>query len=135
MVKDLGFTSYMSVALIAEGNVLGSMTVVSAGSGRRFGPADLQLTEELAGRVALVVAKTRRYEREQRTSHTLQGSLLPSVLPQPTGISLAVRYLPSTRDAEVRGDFFDAVLLRPDSLAVVVGDVADHDVTTAATMG
>jgi PAS domain S-box-containing protein len=135
LVQELGFTSYMSVALVAEGNVLGSMTVVSAGSGRRFGPPDLQLTEELAGRVALVVAKTRRYEREQRTSHTLQGSLLPSTLPQLAGVSMAVRYLPGTRGAEVGGDFFDAVLLRSDSLAVVVGDVAGHDVTAAATMG
>jgi PAS domain S-box-containing protein len=135
LVKQLGFTSYMSVALVAEGNVLGSMTVVSAGSGRRFGPSDLQLTEELAGRVALVVAKTRRFEREQRTSHTLQGSLLPSTLPAPLGVSMAVRYLPATRGAEVGGDFYDAVLLRPDSLAVVVGDVAGHDVTAAATMG
>jgi serine/threonine-protein kinase RsbW len=135
LVKELGFTSYMSVALVAEGNVLGSMTVVSAGSGRRFGPADLQLTEELAGRVALVVAKTRRYEREQRTSHTLQASLLPSALPQPAGVSMAVRYLPGTRGAEVGGDFYDAVLLQSDSLAMVVGDVAGHDVTAAATMG
>ena len=135
LVKELGFTSYMSVALVAEGNVLGSMTVVSAGSGRRFGPADLQLTEELAGRVALVVAKTRRFEREQRTSHTLQGSLLPSALPEPSGVSMAVRYLPGTSGAEVGGDFYDAVLLRSDSLAVVVGDVAGHDVTAAATMG
>jgi PAS domain S-box-containing protein len=135
LAKELGFTSYMSVALVAEGNVLGSMTVVSAGSGRRFGPADLQLTEELAGRVALVVAKTRRYEREQRTSHTLQASLLPSALPAPPGFSLAVRYLPGTRGAEVGGDFYDAVLLQSDSLAFVVGDVAGHDVTAAATMG
>jgi PAS domain S-box-containing protein len=135
IVKELGFTSYMSVALVAEGNVLGSITVVSAGSGRRFGPSDLQLTEELAGRVALVVAKTRRYEREQRTSHTLQGSLLPNTLPDPAGVSMAVRYLPGTRGAEVGGDFYDAVLLRPDALTVVVGDVAGHDVTAAATMG
>lgn len=135
LVKALGFTSYMSVALIAEDTVLGSMTVVSAGSGRRFGPADLQLTEELAGRVALVVAKTRRYEREQRTSHTLQASLLPSALPEPSGVSMAVRYLPGTRGAEVGGDFYDAVPLHRDSLAIVVGDVAGHDVTAAATMG
>ena len=135
LVRELGFTSYMSVALVAEGNVLGSMTVVSAGSGRRFGPADLQLTEELAGRVALVVAKTRRFEREQRTSHTLQASLLPSALPERPGLSMAVRYLPSTRGAEVGGDFYDAVLLRSDAIAVVVGDVAGHDVTAAATMG
>jgi serine/threonine-protein kinase RsbW len=65
----------------------------------------------------------------------LQGSLLPSALPQPAGVSMAVRYLPSTRGAEVGGDFFDAVLLGGDSLAVVVGDVAGHDVTAAATMG
>ena len=135
LVRELGFTSYMSVALVAEGRALGSMTIVSAGSGRRFGPADLELTEELAGRVALVVAKARRYERELRTSHTLQASLLPGSLPDVPGLSVAVRYLPGTRGAEVGGDFFDAVGLRNGALSVVVGDVAGHDVTAAATMG
>ena len=109
--------------------------MVSAGSGRRFGPADLQLTEELAGRVALVVAKARRYERELRTSHTLQASLLPASLPRVAGLALAVRYLPGTRGAEVGGDFYDAVCCSNGSLSMVVGDVSGHDVKAAATMG
>lgn len=134
LVKALDFTSYISVPLIADDDVLGVVTLVSAGSGRRFGPLDLALAENLAGRVALVVAKARRYDTEQKVSSTLQASLLPNDLPSIPGVDVAVRYLPGTRDLDVGGDFFD-VLPDGDCVTFVVGDVAGHDTTAAAVMG
>ena len=50
IVKELEFTSYMCVPLEARGRVLGALTLVSSGSGRRFGRADLALAEEFARR-------------------------------------------------------------------------------------
>ena len=101
LTKDLGFTSYMSVPLISDGDALGAVTLVFAGSGRRFGPDDLALAEELAAQVAAVVAKERRYEAEHRTAHLLQARLLPPTLPDVPGVEVAVRYLPGTQGAEV----------------------------------
>lgn len=134
ILRALGFTSYMAVPLVAKGLVLGAVTLVSAGSGRRFGPQDLAFAENLAGRVAQVVAKERRYEREHNMSHALQSSLLPHRVPEVPGIELAVRYLPGTRDNEVGGDFWDVALMPSGELAIGVGDVAGHDITAAATM-
>ena len=68
VTKALGFTSYMAVPFGTAEVVLGSLTLVSAGSGRRFTADDLSLAEELGEQVAFVVDKERRYEREHRTS-------------------------------------------------------------------
>lgn len=135
LVKELGFTSYMSVPLAAEDQVLGALTLVSAGSGRRFGPEDLLLAEDLAAQVAQVVAKAHRYDQEHRVAHTLQASLLPLHIPEVPGLRLALRYAASPREAEVGGDWFDMQLLPSGEVRVAVGDVAGHDVGAAAAMG
>jgi serine/threonine-protein kinase RsbW len=135
LVKRLGFTSYMTVPLVAGDEVLGTVTLVSAGSGRRFGPEDLALTEDLADRVAQVVAKARRYDEEHRVAHTLQESLLPAGLPDVSGLVLARRYEAGPRLAEVGGDWFDVVTLGNGAVRVAVGDVEGHDVAAAAAMG
>jgi len=135
LTKALGFSSYMAVPLAVGDVLLGSLTLVSAGSGRRFDSADLALAEDLAEQVAAVIEKARRYEREHRISHILQASLLPSSLPDVSGVRIAVRYLPGTRDAEVGGDFYDALTMPTGRLVLVIGDVAGHDHQAAAVMG
>jgi PAS domain S-box-containing protein len=135
IVSSLGFTSYMAVPLVAQDKVLGCVTIVSAGSGRRFGPEDLALTERLAERVAQVVVRARRYDREHLASHALQSSLLPPDPPQIAGLRTTARYLPGTVDVEVGGDFYDLVLLPSGAAALAIGDVVGHDLIAAATMG
>ena len=135
IAKELGFESFMTVPLADRGEIHGAMTLISAGSGRRFGPRDLTLAEDLAGQVAAVVGKARRYEQEHLTAHTLQSTLLPNNLPPAPGLSVAVRYLPSTRGAEVGGDWYDLVRHPSGASILAVGDVAGHDMGAAATMG
>ena len=134
LVKQLGFTSYMTVPLVAVDEVLGTVTLVSAGSGRRFGPEDLALAEDLADRVAQVVAKARRYDDEHHLAHTLQANLLPAGVPEIPGLRLARRYEASPRGAEVGGDWFDVVALPGGAVRFSVGDVAGHDMAAAAAM-
>jgi serine/threonine-protein kinase RsbW len=135
LTKALGFTSYITVPLVAGSDVFGAVNLISAGSGRRFGTADVTMAEDLAAQVAQVVAKARRYEDEHRLAHTLQASLLPARLPAVPGLSIAVRYLASTQGADVGGDWYD-VLAFPDGAAdLTVGDVAGHDIGAAAAMG
>ncbi len=135
LVKRLGFTSYMTVPLVAADEVLGTVTLVSAGSGRRFGLDDLALAEDLADQVAQVVAKARRYDQEHRVAHTLQANLLPAKVPSVPGLRVALRYEASPREADVGGDWFDVQLLASGSVRMTVGDVAGHDIWAAATMG
>lgn len=135
IIKELGFESFMTVPLADRGEIHGAMTLISAGSGRRFGPRDLTLAEDLARQVAAVVGKARQYEQEHLTAHTLQSTLLPNDLPHAPGLSVAVRYLPSTTGAEVGGDWYDLVRHPSGATILAVGDVAGHDMGAAATMG
>jgi PAS domain S-box-containing protein len=67
LVRELGFTSYMCVPLKAHERILGVMTFVSAESGRRYGPDDLALAEELARRAATAIENAQLYrEVEER---------------------------------------------------------------------
>jgi len=133
LMTSLGFTSYMAIPLRAAGEVLGSLTLV--GTSRRFVPADRALAEELAGHVANVLVKARRYEEEHRTAHVLQTSLLPERVPSVPGLSMAVRYQPGTSGLEVGGDFYDATVLPGGQLWLMIGDVAGHDRGAVAIMG
>jgi PAS domain S-box-containing protein len=67
LVRELGFQSYMCVPLMTHGRVLGVISLVSAESGRRFGPDDLALAEELARRAGTAVENAQLYrEVEER---------------------------------------------------------------------
>ncbi|MCZ7568742.1 MAG: ATP-binding protein [Ardenticatenaceae bacterium] len=65
LIREIGMTSVMIVPLLAPGRTLGAITLVSAESGRHYGPDDLALAEELAGRAALAVENARLYREAQ----------------------------------------------------------------------
>lgn len=135
LARSLGFVSYMCVPLLGVDEILGTITLVSAGSGRRFESADLALPEELASRVASVVAAARRHEQEHQLAHELQLLLLPESFPESPGLEIAVRYLTAAVEAEAGGDFYDVVRLPSGQFGVAIGDVEGHDAVAAATMG
>jgi DNA-binding response OmpR family regulator len=91
------------------------------------------LIERLAQLTSVAVDNLLALEREHQTAMLLQRSLLPAVLPQPPGLSIAARYRASQRHAEVGGDFFDAFTLGDDTL-VVIGDVQGHSLEAAVVM-
>jgi GAF domain-containing protein len=133
LVQSLGFHSYVTVPLVAERRVLGSVTSVSCS--RAFQPDDVAFAEQLAYHVAAVVDNARRFDLTSRTSHILQSSLLPGDLPTVDGVSVATRYLTANRGLEVGGDFYDVLLLPSGAVLFAVGDVAGHDRHAAAQMG
>src|SRR2546423_1202587 len=61
LVRELGFQSYMCVPLVARDRVLGVISFVSAESGRRFGPDDLALAEELSRRAGTAIENAQLY--------------------------------------------------------------------------
>lgn len=84
---------------------------------------------------AAVAAQTGVYRREHRVAETLQRSLLPEQLPDIPGVSVAARYIPASGDVGVGGDWYDVVRLGDGRVGLVIGDVAGHGVSAAATMG
>ncbi len=135
LTKLLGFTSYMTVPLGSGGDgVIGTVTLISAGSGRRFSEKDLGLAEQLATQVSSVVSRARAYDRERRISHELQRNLLPDAIPELPGWDVAARYLPAALGFEVGGDWYDVVPVSDRLVALVVGDVEGHDLEAARIM-
>ena len=67
LVRELGFQSYMGVPLVTRGRTLGVISFVVAESGRRYGPADLALAEDLARRASTAIENAQLYrEVEER---------------------------------------------------------------------
>jgi PAS domain S-box-containing protein len=64
-LMELGARSYMCVPLKARGDTFGAITFVSVTPGRRYGPVDLALAEELVRRAGLAVDNARLFRKAQ----------------------------------------------------------------------
>jgi PAS domain S-box-containing protein len=65
IIRAVGFVSAMIVPLAARDQVFGVITLVSAESGRRYGPEDLAFVKELARRAAIAVDNARLFKEAQ----------------------------------------------------------------------
>ncbi|MDH6579109.1 serine/threonine-protein phosphatase [Kitasatospora sp. MAP5-34] len=100
-----------------------------------FDATDSATAGHLATQAGLAVDTALRYSREWEIADELQRSMLPTHLPQRHGVRLAHRYLPSESGAQVGGDWYDSVPLPGNRVALIVGDVMGHSLTSAAIMG
>jgi serine phosphatase RsbU (regulator of sigma subunit)/FixJ family two-component response regulator len=95
---------------------------------------DHQVLRQLAQAVALGVEALRSSAEEHLVALTLQRSFLPTALPAIPGVRMAFRYLPASDQAEVGGDFYEALPWR-DGVLVAIGDVQGHSLHAAIVMG
>ena len=93
-----------------------------------------QIFRQFAQSVALAVEALRSYAEEHLIALTLQRSFLPSRLPKVPGVAMAARYLPASDQAEVGGDFYEA-LIWEEQVRVAIGDVQGHSLHAATVMG
>jgi serine phosphatase RsbU (regulator of sigma subunit)/anti-sigma regulatory factor (Ser/Thr protein kinase) len=98
-------------------------------------PAERALLTAAAELVAQAAERARRFENQHGTAQLLQRSMLPEHLPDLPRMRLAARYDAGVDGNAAGGDFYDAFVLPGGELAVVLGDVAGHDVQAAAMMG
>ena len=98
------------------------------------GEEELQILRQLVQLVALAVEALRSYAEEHLVALTLQRSLLPTAPPEVPGLTMAFRYLPASDQAEVGGDFYEALRWR-DRVLVAIGDVQGHSLQAATVMG
>ncbi|MGW2841955.1 ATP-binding SpoIIE family protein phosphatase [Streptomyces sp. NPDC001493] len=115
--------------------VIGSAVFLRTTERAPFEANDLLVAAQLATHTALGIDKAVLYGREAYIADELQRTMLPDSLPQPTGVRLASRYLPAAETARVGGDWYDAIPLPGSRVALVVGDVMGHSMTSAAIMG
>uniref|UniRef100_A0AAU3GR15 protein-serine/threonine phosphatase n=1 Tax=Streptomyces sp. NBC_01401 TaxID=2903854 RepID=A0AAU3GR15_9ACTN len=115
--------------------VIGAAVFLRGTDRPSFEADDLLVAAQLATHTALGIDKAVLYGREAYIADELQRTMLPDSLPQPTGVRLASRYLPAAETARVGGDWYDAIPLPGSRVALVVGDVMGHSMTSAAIMG
>jgi anti-sigma regulatory factor (Ser/Thr protein kinase) len=98
-------------------------------------PAERALLKAAAELVAQAAERARRFEAQHGTAQLLQRSMLPEHLPELDTFRIAARYDVGVDGNAAGGDFYDAFHLLDGRLAMVLGDVAGHDVRAAAVMG
>jgi PAS domain S-box-containing protein len=121
--------------LIARGTALGNLTLLRRSDRPPFDQFDVTMVEELCRRAAVCVDNGRLYRRESRAARELQKTMLPDAPPVVAGAQICYRYVPANEAVRVGGDWFDAIPLPGGRLALVVGDVMGHGLTSAAIMG
>jgi GAF domain-containing protein len=127
------FEASAHLPLTVAGDVPGTLSLVWDRP-RTPTPAEEGLVLALARYTAQAVARAVLLAEQESVATTLQRALLGE-LPDPAGLELAARYLPSSAGAQVGGDWWDAFEDSDGAPVLVIGDVTGHDVRAAATMG
>lgn len=131
-LRAAGVTSLLGVPMLAGGEVVGVLQIGSRAP-RKFTDDEVQLVQLAADR-ASAATRVETSHLDRTAALALQRSLLPTRLPQITGVDFASRYIPGHLTG-VGGDWFDVFSLPSGWLGVVVGDVAGHGLRAAVVMG
>jgi serine phosphatase RsbU (regulator of sigma subunit) len=129
-----GRQAWAFLPLTVAGETIGAL-VVGYTEPRKFDDQDQATLRALAGLSAQALQRALLFEARTSLAGALQHALLPAALPRTPGLRRAARYLPWTQGVEVGGDWYDIIAVRSGVVGVVIGDVAGHNVTAAATMG
>jgi serine phosphatase RsbU (regulator of sigma subunit) len=149
---ETGVRSMLSFRLFLEEDTLGALNLYS----RRVSAFDddsLRVGEVFAAHAAVALKAAREHERAEALQDDLAGSRQETLryaqqaqfatalqrsiladLPDCSPLKLAARYVPAREAAEVGGDWYDAFRLPQGATAVVVGDLAGHDIDAAVRM-
>jgi stage II sporulation SpoE-like protein/GAF domain-containing protein len=137
-LREFGVRSPITVALRARGRMIGTVTLGTAWSRRRYRRHDARFARVLSGRVALALDNAGLFsdlERAQREraeiAATLQRGLLPPPLPEIPGWATAAMYRPAGAENEVGGDFYDAFPIAGGWM-LVIGDVTGRGAQAAS---
>jgi serine phosphatase RsbU (regulator of sigma subunit)/FixJ family two-component response regulator len=98
------------------------------------GEEEMLILRQLVQSTALAVEALRAYAEEHLVALTLQRSFLPTILPEIPGLTICVRYVPASDQAEIGGDFYEALEWQ-DQLLIAIGDVQGHSLNAATVMG
>ncbi|HEX7829939.1 MAG TPA: SpoIIE family protein phosphatase [Thermoanaerobaculia bacterium] len=88
------------------------------------------MTESIASLLS-TVAEKERLQSEIAIAADIQRNLLPKQGPDHEGVSFAAHFEPTT---SIGGDYYDVFKLSPTRLAVAIGDVSGHGLSTGLVM-
>ncbi|GAC1407879.1 MAG: hypothetical protein NVSMB64_15290 [Candidatus Velthaea sp.] len=75
-----------------------------------------------------------RYEQERRVAQRFQTAAMPRALPDVPGMRFSAFYRPGTDEAQIGGDWYDALRLIDGRVILSIGDVAGSGLNAAVTM-
>jgi serine phosphatase RsbU (regulator of sigma subunit)/PAS domain-containing protein len=131
LIMLLGTTSLLSVPITDGVTGYGALTLARAPGEGRFEIADLALAEQIGQHLGVAIRVDRMFRHRSAVAEALQGSLLPSTLPDVPGLDLFAAYQPASEGLEVSGDFYD-VFPVTGGWAITVGDVCGKGQEAAA---
>ena len=135
LFHQLGAAEAVTAPMRTRSRTVGAITLVRSDRDQPYEPADLTFVTELATRAAFAAENAVLLEQSELRAESLQRALLPDVPAVIGGARLAHCYRPTDDVAQVGGDWYDAFPLKDDSTALVIGDVAGHDMHAAGRMG
>ncbi|MBX6765841.1 MAG: SpoIIE family protein phosphatase [Actinomadura rubrobrunea] len=132
-LQAIGAVSAVVVPLGTARQTTGALTLARTDPARPFDTAELALAGDIGRSVGHAIDNARSFGRQREIAEAMQRNLL-APLPQHGSLRLSARYQPAPVGSQVGGDWYDAFLLRDGAIALVIGDVAGHDLNAAAGM-
>ena len=74
LAHAMGYASYLVVPITARERTLGAISLVSAGSGRRYMAEDVPLAEDIARRAAVAIDNARLYHQSEARLHAAEAA-------------------------------------------------------------
>jgi len=134
VVMQLAPRSSITVPLRSRGRPLGALVAYWAETDRTYGDDDLPQFEELGRRAAVAIDNAQLYEREHQVASAFQRAALPVSLPRVAGIEFDGVYVPAKNEAQVGGDWYDALRLSDGRVVISLGDVSGSGLEAAVIM-
>lgn len=134
--NELGIGAFLSLPLRVGGAPAGSLVFARTGNAH-FRADEIDVFKDLARRVNVAVEQRELLRRERRIARELQQALLPQaeMLPKVPGITFDALYQPSLADADIGGDWYDALRTPSGNIVISVGDVTGRGLSAAGAMG
>ncbi|MFE1313031.1 PP2C family protein-serine/threonine phosphatase [Streptomyces sp. NPDC058755] len=123
----------LGVAISVRGEIYGDLYLAERRDGQPFDVHDENVVVALASAAGIAIENVRLFERVRVREEQFQRLLLPT-LPDLRPFTAAAIYQPAAEPSQVGGDWYDAILLPDNVVAVVIGDVVGHDLHAAAAM-
>jgi serine phosphatase RsbU (regulator of sigma subunit) len=131
IMRRFGIRSFAAVPLQYEGRPLGVFEIAYVRDRRTFDEPAVSFLRNLASAVSLALGRLEQFQHERRIADTLQGALL-SLPEHVEGVDFASRYIASSDEALVGGDFYDVFEIDHGRVGVTIGDISGKGLDAAS---
>ncbi|MFD7750030.1 SpoIIE family protein phosphatase [Streptomyces sp. NPDC059698] len=133
-LREAGATGVALLPVVVDGRTVALATIATCRGNPPPDQADLSLLQDVFQQMSGPLRRTMELQSIRGKALALQQSFLAPP-PSVDGLTVTALYHPADSAAEVGGDWYDAVRLSPDALALSIGDIAGHDLDAATAMG